>query len=70
MEYYKVYKAVYRYNYKVVIKQIEMGMKEIEVGKLTKDEIKDMIELTKKMEQFIADVKTMEHYYDIQSRYK
>lgn len=70
MEYYKVYKAVYKYNYKVIMKQIEKGMEEIEVGKLSKEAIKDMLVLTEKMEQFIADVKTMEHYYDIQSRYK
>lgn len=70
MEYYKVYKVVYKYNYKVIMKQIEKGMEEIEVGKLSKDAIKNMSELTKKMERFIADVKTMEHYYDIQSRYK
>lgn len=70
MEYYKVYKAVYKYNYKAMVKQIEKGMEEIEVGKLSADAIKDMLVLTERMEQFIADVKAVHRYYEINSRYK
>ena len=68
MAYYKVYKAVYKYNYKVVMKQIEMGIKEIEVGKLSADAIKDMLVLTEQMEQFIADVKAVQRYYELTGR--
>lgn len=68
MEYYKVYKAVHKYNYKVIMKQIEKGMEEIEVGKLSADAIKDMLVLTEKMEQFIADVKAVHRYHEICSR--